>query len=285
MERPSSPLASEITARVRALEEHHVPDIPWRQSQVLTLQAIGFSDADVAATLAISVATAQGLVYAGRRAVVPDGYRPRNCESQPLRADRRNATAWAWLHRSCCTATAFSALQIQEPAAVSRLSELTGRPFPALDGELSLVASLTACGLSDDEIARAMAVSTATVHRRHDAIVDAFAIDGVAVDLNHAAAAAWLHGECCGALPAEVLDAAYLMPPAPDHVGPHGTLRHASVAAFLRRARLVPLIAAMWIGTSMGAVISKRRRPTSQGQPGITAFTQDEPTHMTPKDP
>lgn len=161
MQHASSSLPAELEARLRALKAHHVPDLPWRQVQVLTLHAIGFADPDLAPMLQISVATARGLTYAARRAVVPGWYATPAGESQPLHPDHRNATAWAWVHRSCCTATAFSALQLQEPAAAACLLELSARPFPSLGGELALIASLTACGLADDEVARVMSLSTA----------------------------------------------------------------------------------------------------------------------------
>jgi hypothetical protein len=93
-------------------------------------------------------------------------------------------------------------------------------------------------------------------------------------------AAAWLHSDCCGALPAEVMDVANGVPAVPSHLSQRPA-RHTSIAAFLRRARLVPLVAAMWIGASMGAVIGKKRRTTTEEQPCITALVNDAPSHVT----
>jgi DNA-directed RNA polymerase specialized sigma24 family protein len=89
---------SEPHERLELFNNHCVERIPSRQAEILVLESLGLTDADVAAALGISSSTVQSTAGLGRSRVLPA-----ECD-----ATRMNANLWAILHHRCCLATQWS---------------------------------------------------------------------------------------------------------------------------------------------------------------------------------
>lgn len=84
--------------RLELFNNHCVERIPSRQAEILVLESLGLTDADVSSALGISSSTVQSTAGLGRSRVLPA-----ECD-----VTRMNANLWAILHHRCCLATQWS---------------------------------------------------------------------------------------------------------------------------------------------------------------------------------
>lgn len=86
-----------LVAFFRALETAHAATLPQRQAEVLTLQAMGLENDEIADLLGLAQRSVESHAYHARRNVLPAAYA----------ATRAAATSWAFLHRNCCLRREF----------------------------------------------------------------------------------------------------------------------------------------------------------------------------------
>jgi len=87
-----------IRNHLESLQEHHVADIAPRQALVLVLEGLGLSAGEIGIVLGVS-----------RHTVANQASRVRmRCVPPTIDVSRASASAWTWMHRDCCVATAWA---------------------------------------------------------------------------------------------------------------------------------------------------------------------------------
>jgi DNA-binding CsgD family transcriptional regulator len=182
---PIQPATADLRNRVARLKELHVAALPARQAEVLVLLCLGFSEEEAAAGLGLSVSTVRTHWAAARDRVVPPAVLP----------GRPAATAWGWLHSSCCLASAFDAALRSNPAVAVRVASLAAHHVGSIPGREREILLLSAFGMNDNEIAASLFLSPSSVrstaHHAHARVVPPELAPG------RANASAWAHLHFC----------------------------------------------------------------------------------------
>lgn len=87
---------------LESLAGFHVTDIAPRQALVLVLEALGMSTNEIGLVLGVSQHTISNQATRVRMRCLPP----------TIEASRATASAWSWLHRPCCLATAWATIEL-----------------------------------------------------------------------------------------------------------------------------------------------------------------------------